>query len=60
MIQDLKPETYIVVFVFAGLVWAGLMALGVALWIGFNRLITPTPKPKAWSKDWESMEREDN
>ena len=57
MIQDLQPQTYIMIFIFAGLFWAGLMAVGVALWIGFMRLTHPEPKPTQWREDWEQIER---
>lgn len=53
----MQDQTYIMIFIFAGLAWAGLLALAVALWIGFFRLITPTPKPTEWEKDWEAIER---
>ena len=56
----MHDQTYIVVFIFAGLALAGLMALGVAVWYFFMIGITPTPKPTdweaKWKDDWEEVE----
>lgn len=55
-VQDLQPMTYITIFVIAGVAWVALMILVVGLWIGFNKLITPTPKPTNWENEWEKIE----
>ncbi len=59
MIQDLQPTTYIMIFIFAGLIWAGLLALGLTAYIAFQRITNPTPTPseRRWTRDWEEIER---
>jgi len=41
------------IFVFAGMAWAGLGALGLAVFMGIRKL--RTPKPSQAPKDWEDM-----
>ena len=56
--MNTQELTYILILIFAGCAWAGLALLVVAFWIGFTRLITPTPKPTEWQKEWEAIEKE--
>ena len=61
-VQDLQPMTYIMLFLFFGVAWAGLSVLCLAVYIGVQCITNCAPKPpvRRWSKDWESMDREDN
>jgi hypothetical protein len=58
----MTDQTYIVGFIFAGLFWAGLLAVALAVYIGFQRITnnTPTPDEKRWTRDWESIEEKYN
>jgi hypothetical protein len=49
---------YILIFIFAGCAWAGLLLIGVALWIGFTRLTNPTSKPTQWAQEWQKIEED--
>lgn len=53
----MSNQMYILIFIFAGLFWAGLITVGLVLWAGFNKLIHPEPKPTQWHKEWETIER---
>jgi hypothetical protein len=60
-VQDLQPNTYILLFVLFGMIWAGLALLALAVYIGIQRIVTPKPPAldeRRWTRDWESIERD--
>jgi len=58
--QNLQPQTYIMIFIFSGLALVGLFTIGLATYIGIQRILNPAPKidEKRWSRCWEEIERD--
>ena len=57
MMQDMAPDTYILLFMFFGLAFVGLASLAIAVFIGLQRITTPKPKTN-WERDWEEIEED--
>ena len=56
MTEGMLPDTYILLFIFFGLV---MVALGDLIFLGyvvFKRITAPTPKAK-WEKEWKEIEK---
>lgn len=49
-VQDLHSQTYILLFILAGMIWAGLAAIFVAVFYLLTNI--PTPKPTNWEEEW--------
>jgi cytochrome b561 len=49
--------SYELLFIFFGLAWTGLLILGLIVFAGIRRLITPKPKPTEHDKAWQDIER---
>jgi hypothetical protein len=48
------------IFIFSGLALVGLFTIGLAMYIGIQRILNPAPKidEKRWSRCWEEIERD--
>ncbi len=46
-------------FILAGMVWAGLMLLVLAVFMGIRRIRTPKPDNR-WEREWAQIERDLN
>jgi hypothetical protein len=59
MTNDLQPQTYEMVFIFAGMIWMGLITIAIALWAGFSAILSRIPKPdtRRWEKEWDEIEK---
>ncbi len=51
--EGISTQSQLLLFIFAGMAWAGIALLILVGWHLFHRLITPTPKPTNWKKNWE-------
>jgi hypothetical protein len=59
--QNLQPQTYIMIFIFSGLALVGLFTIGLAVYIvvqQFHNFGKPSVDQRRWTRDWESIERE--
>ena len=49
----MMDQTYIVAFVFAGIIVAGVLALAAVAYGAYLRIKYPAPKPTDWEAKWE-------
>ena len=68
--MNYQPQTYEMIFIFAGMIWIGLTILVLAVIHGIRKLRTPKPEPPSklplvmtkparsrWQQDWEDIEK---